>query len=173
MLFLNYNIKQLKMQLFIRHGNDHTESKYKHDNELNSYYNTDIVNLTHKLIKKYGCPKYIHCSPFQRSIQTVEIMEQVFKKSHKKVKILVDTKLSRFFNARRQLQPSVKKSTLYYHPPIYESKEQFNKRVKKVNHHAMNNTHSTWYITHYLVLKRIAHKHHIPIPEQMPFFTCI
>jgi broad specificity phosphatase PhoE len=157
------------MQLFIRHGNDHTESKYKHDNELNSYYNNDVISLTYKLIKKYGCPKYIYCSPFQRSIQTVEIMEQVFKKLHKKVKILVDARLSRFFNAQEQLHPSVKKNTLYYNPPIYETKEAFNKRVKKVNYYAMNNIKSTWYITHYLVLKRIAYKHDIPIPEQMPF----
>ena len=162
------------MQIFIRHGNDNKSSKYQHDNSLNlckKYVTDDIIKLTKKLIKKYGYPVKIYCSPFNRVIQTVNIMEPILKNN---TEIIIEPKLSRFFNKKEQLHPSVRKETLKYYPPIYENNKEFKKRVDKIDNKLHKKNYTVWYISHYLVLKRIANNNNITIPDKMPFlFTMI
>lgn len=159
------------MQIIMRHGNDNQPSKYKHDNslKLNDQTKEEIINHTKKLIKKYGHPDVIYCSPFRRGIETVKIMKKVF---HKPVNIYIDAKLSRYFNNNEKQFPSVSEKTLKYKPPIHETHEAFYKRVDKVHYkmdsRSVRGSH-VWYITHYLVMKRIANNDNIQLPSYMPF----
>ena len=161
------------MQIFLRHGDDNKKDKkykYIHDHSLNFERGSDdIITLTNKLIKKYGYPNKIYCSPFYRAIQTAQIMHAQLSCYNKDIKIYIDPKLSRFFSPREQNNPSVRHRTYKYNPPIYEDKYDFYDRVDRLNEKLPNRTKTTWYITHYLVMKRIALHHHITIPEHMPF----
>lgn len=154
----------------MRHGNDHKPSIYKHDNSLNDVEGREeIIYHTKKLIKKYGHPQTIYCSPFKRAIQTVKIMRKVFTQP---VNIYIDSKLSRYFNNNEKRSPSVSDKTLKYKPPIHETHEEFYARVDKVHckmdkRAERNNT--VWYITHYLVMKRVANNDNIQLPSYMPF----
>lgn len=163
--------------ILIRHGNDSGDSYYKHDNSLNlsaSGTEDDIRKTTKKLIKKYGYPKRIYCSPFYRAIQTVNIMKKIINKP---VQVYVDLKLARYFSSKEKNNPNVKDyvryKTLKYNPPIFENKEQFHKRVDKVNKKILETNVTSWYITHYLVMKRIAKHNDIKIPSYMPFLYTI
>lgn len=160
----------------MRHGNDNKPSKYKQDNSLNlDNLNTkeDIIYHTKKLIKKYGYPQTIYCSPFQRAIQTVKIMKKVINKP---VNIYIDSKLSRYFSNNEKKSPSVSSRTLRYNPPIHETHDEFYERVDKLHHKIDKrsyNNNTTWYITHYLVIKRIATNDTISLPSYMPFLYTI
>jgi len=155
------------MHIFIRHGNDTKKGDYLQDHSLNDnqQYIDDIINHTKDLINTYGQPDIIYCSPFHRARQTLHIMQQVLSYH---VKIYVNTKLSRFFSKKEQLNPSVKRKTLKYHPPIYESGKEFKQRVDHIIKNYKQNK-MIWYITHYLVIKRIAKNYNQTIPHQMPF----
>lgn len=155
------------MHIFIRHGNDdHVDYNYKQDPSLNSlsHYKEDILNHTYDLIKKYGYPDLIYCSPFHRARQTAKIMNKIFKND---IPIKVNNKLSRFFSKKEKLNPLVKLKTLHYNPPIQETQQEFKQRVDRIIKQYKKQT--IWYITHYLVIKRIAKINNQSIPKQMPF----
>ncbi len=156
------------MHLYIRHGNDENKhSTFKHDKSLNPLSSTeeDIIKFTQKLIKEYGAPDRIYCSPFKRARATLAIMLKVLDKT----KIVIEPRLSRFFSKKEQQKISVRNQTLSYHPPIYEDKHSFHKRVDKIQHKIDCGCCYTWCITHYLVLKRIGDTKNIPIPSHMKF----
>lgn len=157
------------MHVYIRHGNDEKKSNYKHDKSLNSLSDTetDIINFTKKLIKKYGYPDRIYCSPFKRARATLTIMLKVLDKD--KVDVHIEPNLSRFFTKNEQKNVSVRKHTLIYNPPIYENKKSFHKRVDKVQKDQFCTCCNVWYITHYLVLKRMCENKNIAIPNHMKF----
>lgn len=152
----------------MRHGNDDKKSNYKHDKSLNSLPETEnqIIQFTKSLIKKYGYPDKIYCSPFKRARATLEIM---LKLINKKVKVIIDPNLSRFFTRNEQKNVSVRRQTLKYDPPLYENKKSFHKRVDKVEKKNYCTCCNVWHITHYLVLKRICQNNNIPIPNHMKF----
>lgn len=154
----------------MRHGNDEKYSRYKHDHSLNSdsLYEEEIIEKTKKLIKKYGYPDKIYCSPFKRVRETVNIIVNYINKYHK-VKIYMDPNLSRYFTSKEKNNPSVRNTTLQYDPPIHESYSDFKKRVDKSHAIINHNDCNTWCITHYLVIKRITKNNNIDIPSKMPF----
>jgi len=149
------------MKIFIRHGHDGSNENYKQDPSLNFDYVDDIKKLTKQLIKKYGYPDIIYCSPFHRARQTAKIMNNIID-----VPIYVKPQCSRFFSHKEQLKPSVKQNTLRYKPPIIETKDEFKQRVDTL---LKPKNKIIWYITHYLVIKRIAKTQSQSIPKQMPF----
>ena len=155
----------------MRHGNDNKSCDYKHDHSLQSdyIYEEEIIKKTKKLIKKYGYPEKIYCSPFKRVRETVVIMAKYIQSKNREIDIHVDPRLSRYFTSKEQLEPSVRKTTLKYNPPLDEDNKMFKKRVDKVEERINRNTVTTWCITHYLVIKRISKNNDIDIPAKMPF----
>ena len=159
------------MHIYMRHGNDNKTCHYKHDHSLKSelIYEEEIIKKTRKLIKKYGYPDTIYCSPFKRVRETVAIMIDYIKSKHKSCDIDVDPRLSRYFNSNERANPSVRNTTLKYNPPLNENGKMFKKRVDQVEHDINRDHGTTWCITHYLVIKRITKNNHIEIPKKMPF----
>jgi len=151
----------------MRHGNDEKQAIYKQDNSLNSssQCHEEILDKARQLIKLYGKPKTIYCSPFRRARETVHIMKKLLPD----VDIIIDANLSRFFSKKEKLNPSVRKKTLKYDPPITENAKEFKERVYKIEKIISKNKDITWCITHYLVIKKITKKYEITIPHKMPF----
>ncbi|HSW75829.1 MAG TPA: histidine phosphatase family protein [Candidatus Saccharimonadales bacterium] len=157
------------MHIYLRHGDDtNKKSKYKHDKSLNVSKKTeyDIVKTTKKLIKLYGYPDRIYCSPFKRCRETLDIILKVVKNA----KVVIDSDLSRFFVKKEYIHPSVRHTTMYYDPPIKESHKEFKKRVERNERRVIKHDHDvTWCITHYLVMKCLCKKYQILLPDHMPF----
>ena len=155
----------------MRHGNDNKTCKYKHDHSLQSdiMVQEEIIHKTKKLIKKYGYPTKIYCSPFKRVRETVAIMLDYIAEKGRQVEIHVDPNLSRYFNGNERANPSVRKTTLKYNPPLDENGQMFKRRVDKAERRVMHNDDTVWCITHYLVIKRITKNNDIEIPRKMPF----
>lgn len=155
----------------MRHGNDNKVSPYKHDHSLKSdlIYEEEIINKTKKLIRKYGYPHKIYCSPFKRVRETVSIMHDYILSKGYNVDIYIEPYLSRYFTGDEKYNPSVRKTTLHYNPPLNETGKMFNRRVDKIENRINRNTCNTWCVTHYLVIKRITKNHEIEIPKKMPF----
>lgn len=158
------------MHIYLRHGNDDKVSTYKHDKSLNSASQTeiDIVKKTRWLVKTYGFPSIIYCSPFKRARATLDIMIKYLSKMGD-VKVRIDNYLSRLFVKNEYLNPSVRKTTMYYNPPIKENKKDFRRRVDKAEARASAEAGVTWSITHYLVMRRLSRKYDIALPKHMPF----
>ena len=159
------------MHIYMRHGNDNKICEYQHDHSLKSelIYKEEIIEKTRKLIKKYGFPKKIYCSPFKRVRETVDIMADYIYHKGKNIDIRVDPNLSRYFNSHEQANPSVRQTTIRYNPPLNENGKMFKKRVDKVEQRISRNDCTVWCVTHYLVIKRITKNNHIEIPKKMPF----
>ena len=155
----------------MRHGNDNKISHYKHDHSLKSdlIYSEEILEKTKKLIKKYGYPKKIYCSPFKRVRETVDIIADYLESKGKDFEVKVDPNLSRYFSSKERMDPRIRKTTKQYKPPLDENSKRFKKRVDKAEHRIERNDCTTWCITHYLVIKRITKNNDIDIPKKMPF----
>lgn len=154
------------MRIYMRHGNDEKKSLYKHDKSLDSssQYEQSIIEKTKDLIALYGYPDKIYCSPFRRARETVHIMRQLLN-----VEIIINPNLSRFFQDKEKSNPSVRKKTMKYNPPIQESRIEFKQRVKQVEKIIDKEPGNIWCITHYLVIKQIGKKYNKEIPKRMPF----
>ena len=157
------------MCIILRHGNDECKTNYKHDPHLKhcNHCKNDIIITTEELIKKYGYPNKIYCSPFTRVRETVDLMHKVFKKRHVHVDIIIEPKLSRYFTSAEKKNPGVRHNTLKYNPPIYESSDAFKNRVNQIEYKLKHQ--NVWVITHYLVMRQIALNNHIHLPNRMPF----
>lgn len=153
------------MRVFLRHGDD--GKKPEHDPELIKEGRKHAEKLAPKLVKKYGMPELILVSPFQRTIQTAKAMANEI---NFKGRLVIDNRLSRYFNSSEQKKPKITKETLAYDPPIKESKKEFRKRVDKhikiITDKYLKNV---WVITHALVLKRVAKHFKVKIPDTLDF----
>jgi len=156
------------MNIYLRHGNDDKHSVYKQDNSLNSSKETEqaIIKKTKWLIETYGYPQKIYSSPFKRCRSTLRIMLNVLKNYHN---VSIDPCLSRRFVNKEAKNPSVRPTTMQYHPPIQENNTHFKARVDKAEERAKKYHGVTWSITHYLVMKALCKKHNIILPAHMPF----
>jgi broad specificity phosphatase PhoE len=168
----------VKFGLYLRHANDEhsiidKNKQHKHDTHLNMKEKHNNYNIIKKLLKNYGPPDVIHYSPFSRIRETIDLILYVVKYYFPKHKItlVIDNNLSRYFNRKEQLAPSLSFTTIKYNPPIFEKKEDFNNRI--MQHIKFMETsylnEKVWCVTHALVFKRIAHYHFVDIPEHIPF----
>jgi len=166
------------MLIYLRHGNDEGKdfppdvSQHRHDKHLTDRGKKEATSEAVKLIKLYGPPDIIRCSPFARGKDTVHGMLRGFTQQKLPLPIIrYDRALSRFFNRKEQADPSVGPETLEKNVPIYETKEEFHDRVDK--HIKRMETYELgkliWIITHALVYKRVAAHHQIEIPKHIPF----
>lgn len=163
------------MIVYIRHGHDeYDDATHRHDHKLTDKGASKSVRLARKLIKKYGKPDIIYVSPFQRTIGTAQAMCET--KRIGKPQIVVDTDLSRVFSGKEQKDPSVATCTQDYKVPIKESRRQREKRirhhVRKMKHEDhLNSGQVVWVITHTLIMKGVAEKLKVKVPDHFEFLT--
>lgn len=167
-----------KFRLYLRHANDEHPKidkirQHRHDTHLNKKEKKNNYNKIKKLINTYGPPDVIHFSPFTRIRESIDLILNVVKHYYPNhhIDLIIDNNLSRYFNRKEQLDPSVSTNTIKFNPPIEEKKEDFNNRI--LQHLKFMKTsylnQKVWCVTHALVYKRIAHYHFVNIPEHIPF----
>lgn len=160
------------MVVYIRHANDDSKTKHKHDPHITQNGITLIKSKLKELIKKYGYPKKIYFSPFRRCIDTMRIIIHELKKDidTENIKLICDVNLSRYFNKKEKKKPKVSKKTLEYNIPINESKYSFYKRVSLNAKDMKNNNNDVWCITHAIVYKTVARHLNVLTNDHINFF---
>ncbi|ARF09444.1 broad specificity phosphatase PhoE [Indivirus ILV1] len=145
------------MIVYIRHANDDGHNtKYKHDPHITKEGIHNTKKIVKELIYKYGYPKEIYYSPFRRCIETMKIIMQKLK--NKKIRLVCDTNLSRYFTESDKKKPRVSSKTLKYKIPIYENKKEFHQRIDNHLTKMAKKSNNVWCITHALVYKNISEK---------------
>lgn len=151
------------MYIIIRHADDSvidlSQNDNKHDTTITNSGKRKSYKLAKKLVKKYGIPDVIYCSPFQRGRNTVKEMMKVFTKEQlKHIKILVDINLTKYFTDTQKYNPKIHHTTSYYNIPVVESKEDVLERShnhlnRLYKHHSQKEV--IWSITHAIVVNYI------------------
>lgn len=161
--------------IYIRHGDDsYSDPTREHDRRLTSSGYGEAKEKTLWLVEKYGYPTRIYTSPFKRAVQTVKAMERVIKKRGHNVEVIKDWKLSRYFSSREKENPQVYDETARAGAPIQESWEEFQRRCRShmrglKRDGTYRGKEIVWCITHALVLKEVARKYGVTLPEHIPF----
>jgi broad specificity phosphatase PhoE len=174
--------------LYIRHGDDHHDARHearypKHDHPLNREGKARAARMARDFVERYGAPTAVYCSPFKRARQTADIMMSALDESDR-ARITIDPGLSRYFSRREQRQPSVGADTHRAGPPpIRERNGAFGRRCKRqyervVERHFFSRDQDKrgdrppviWCITHALVMRRVAERVRVAVPEDhVPF----
>lgn len=160
------------MIIYIRHGNDDgSDPTFAHDPRITEDGRKKARKTAFELVKDYGSPKIIFCSPFKRTIQTAKIMKKMCGAN---TEIYIDPNLSRYFCTREKCDPQLYPETERYDTPIYESWNGFERRVNKHLDMIEKNKFKLrsaiiWCITHALVYKHIARTYQVEIPNYIPF----
>jgi broad specificity phosphatase PhoE len=171
------------MIIYIRHGHDKDSSKYKQDAKLTKYGKKMAKIRTKHLIDMFGFPDKILYSPFQRCKKTAVIMTVetlLIKTGSKKhvcdrciddrdIELIADPNLSRYFTKSEKKHKSVKSSTLKSNVPIYESKNDFIKRIKEHAKTIIKSDGIVWCITHAYIYKKIANELNVPVSNHIDF----
>ena len=149
----------MNLILYIRHGED-KRNNYRDDAELTDFGRQESRELAKKLLDEFGIPDVIYYSPFQRTRATKKEMVKVIKKYkeqhniHKKIRMVSDPRLGRFFSNSERDNPEVHHKTMKKGAFIWENKKQFDKRVfDQLND--CKKEKIVWNITHTLVLLKI------------------
>lgn len=157
--------------IYIRHSDDenHDCSK-RQDCQLNEGGKKLAMKIGKKLIEKHGFPNVIYCSPFRRTLQTMENMLKKFDKSS--IQIYKEPQLARYFSEREKQRPDVDPKTLKSNIDIHETYDDFKLRIETFSKEVEKLTQSNkvvWCITHTTVYKRLSKQYDIKIPKMIPF----
>jgi phosphohistidine phosphatase SixA len=160
---------------YIRHSKDfqNEEATHAHDARL-TQDGKDLAEKTgRKLIKRYGYPQIVYCSPFRR---TKETMKSMFKKVNPqevaKIEIIYDAELSRYFTKEEKQNASVDEKTEAANIPIYENVVEFGERTERLVKRMARYVDSSvivWCITHTTVYKRLSKIYDVTLPSYIPY----
>ena len=135
------------MRIYIRHGPKEYRNGYssdlKHDPGLTEQGKFEAQKCGGRLLKKYGLPSLIVCSPYKRARETAEKMLEgiefifrinklVYDKSQAP-KIVIDSDLSEYLGNHYSEKLDVSAETEKYKPPHPECFRDFCARVKHHN----------------------------------------
>lgn len=154
------------MMVVIRHSEDSSETTYRHDSQLTRKGREIAKNRGKTLIKKYGLPKAIYCSPFRRTKETLHLMLSEYSKFPCRIEFA--NGLSRYFSERERRSPDIANETMQAHVPLTENNREFQSRVRHFSWSILQSLRAgdvVWLITHSTVYKSIARIFEIEIPE--------
>lgn len=161
--------------IYIRHGDDeNTNKSYPNDPSLTRNASWSIKKLTWQLVKKYGRPDAIYVSPMRRTWETGLIIGESL---NRRVPLITDYHLSRYFTQKEKNPKTVRPDTLKRKVPILESKSQFKDRVDRhIDHFTpfySKESPVIWCITHALVLKRVGKALDLDLKDHFDFLETL
>ena len=148
--------------IYIRHANDDDKnSTFRDDAKLNDKGVNNSKKHCKYLIKKYGVPSVIVCSPFIRARETAHIFKKYIRKTfRKKIHIKIEPILGRFFSSNERHNPDIRNETLKYKPIIEKSSDDLMKRLESHKEKmTTKNYHSSeeviWCISHGIIMAKL------------------
>ncbi len=161
--------------IYLRHGRD-KRTKYKYDEKLTPEGKDKSRELAENLIRKYGIPDAIYCSPFYRTRQTRRQMLKVISKhTNRKIINITDPRLARFFTKNQTRNPDIRSDTRKKRVPIFETWSEFKMRVRDQVREMERKTKYKviWCIGHTLIIKQVAKIKHIDRPDYIEYLDTI
>ena len=168
------------LKIYIRHAEkSYTNGNsdiYKHDPGITSYGVKKAKKTAKFLVKEWGEPTFIICSPYRRTRETAHIMNSVLKNPIKE--ILIDVNISEYLGNHNDVPIDITDNTSIYEPPHPETFDQMKKRVKKhydkMNRYIKNKFNQViWIISHGLIIEQISKLSGIKISKHFPPLTCL
>lgn len=158
--------------LYIRHGekmyaNGKAED-FRMDPPLTMQGKIDALNKFKELLKKYGPPPVIVCSPFLRARETARIAKNViFLETGESVEIIYNASIGEYLGNHENVNATdLYPETLKYNPILKEDMKEF---IYRVNNHV---SVEAWFITHGIFIQKLASKlgHKIKYPSNLEGF---
>lgn len=168
------------MIILLRHANDNEEeATHMNDAHITKSGKRKAKKKAKYLVKKYGFPERILCSPYVRARETLKVFCKYLKKldpdKYRSMEKRIDRRLSRFFTPTQQKNPEIRDDTQRFRPPIYED---IPKMMVRLQDHVksclkkgyLNNAkQNTWCISHGLAIKKLMLSLGNHAPESVPF----
>lgn len=162
------------MLIYIRHSDDEvSDPTFIYDPKITYNGKKLAYKEGYRLIKKYGIPDIIYCSPLRRTKLTLKYMLYSLDDEVKEnIKIYNDTNASRYFPKKEKNKHEVSPNTLKSIIPLYETYDQFTERVKAHSQYLekyINSDKVVWCITHTTFYKKLCKLYSIELPSRIPF----
>lgn len=161
------------MLIYIRHSEDEFDDvTHAHDAKLTKDGKSLAYKRGARLLSKYGIPNVIYCSPFRRTRETLKYMLRNLPQQHlNKIKFIYDPNIGRHFSKGEQENPDVASATFKADIPIYESRKDFHKRIRRATRklNSVAEKQVVWCVTHTTVYKRVANIYDMDLPRRIPY----
>ena len=153
--------------IFIRHGNKeyangkNPPGKPAHDPDILENQKSLIKKLTVDLISKYGKPKKLIVSPFNRTRQTAEIIQNTITEIYNEFCVIYfDKKIGEYlgFQKPKYQQADISSFTAIYTRPQLgvEKLQDCEERIIKF-YNSIDKKENTWIITHGILMSYLYH----------------
>ena len=161
------------IKIYVRHAEKRYmngfSKKYKFDPPIMESSIDDILKLGERLIKEYGKPDVILCSPYKRTRETAYFLKSCIEGP---IDIYCDVTLSEYLGNHKECEMDVCPETLVHKPPHPEKFGEFCNRVRKhCNKISQLKCKSknpvVWIITHGIVIKQVYYLHGIKKKQQI------
>ena len=141
------------MLIYLRHGDDRGPAKYRHDRHLNARGKKQARKACLDLVTKYGQPDEVFVSPFRRTLETLEAMNDHFTGS---VAVHHDDRIAQYLGQKKR-SPSVSPETAS-RVDVGESRDAFRARVKEHVREVRERAKTTaiWCVTHQVVIEEVS-----------------
>lgn len=150
------------MRIYVCAGNYETEGNITEEGNLTHEDFQQAIEVGRTIRKKYGYISRFITSPYLQARETTKALREACRKKDEHPKVEVDIKLS------KRIPPSMKgrlvltSKTESYDPPLYETKEEFQRRAERQYNRAKKELKRSddlvVYITHKDFLSVVTHK---------------
>lgn len=130
----------------------HIKDKGDHDSSIVKEGIDGFLRVAKKVYHKYGPPEIIIVSPYLRTRQSAKIL----RKYCPNCKVLIDTRISKYFPRSQRDNPRIKEKTLQYNVPIHETKEELKSRIREHLEEVKTMKKNVWVLTHAIVVSIIS-----------------
>ena len=150
--------------IIVRHGNDEVKKpKYPQDPSITPSSQKRARKLYRKLVKRYGQPTAIYCSPMRRARDTVTAFECPSEI------VRIRPHLSRYFTSNEKREVKIHKRSLALGVPLSEDWTQFKNRCQHFAGRLRQKKGLIIIVTHALVIKELSEFFQVPIAAHQKF----
>jgi len=165
------------MRIYLRHADKQYDNGksllFKHDPGITDDGKEQCIQVANNLILKYGLPHIIVCSPYRRARETALMMASILPND---IIIKCDVRLSEYLGNHRTELLDVTPETMSFNPPHPESFTKMEERIRSHNDDMKfldTSNYVIWFITHGLIINRIANSMAFNIKRKIPCLTSL
>ena len=167
------------MRIVIRHSDKlySNGTGHGHDPPLTDKGKVRVTALATALVKRYGIPLTIVCSPYLRCRQTADILHRIVTDTyHRKVGICCDRLIGEYLGNHANKPMMVEEDTLLFDPPHPETFYQMEHRVRLHNDNMRDFDRlrrPVWFVTHGLIIDRLTTAMGFRPPQSIPTLSFV
>lgn len=165
------------MRIYIRHADKQYSNGHatacSHDPSITEDGYIKTLMLGENLIKRWGFPDYIVCSPYRRTRETAEALAKVVRdRGGNEIIVKYEIRLSEYLGNHRDRNLDVNEITSLCNPPHPENFFQMDSRVRYHNDEMRELDYqniNVWFVTHGFIINRLGNAMGYKLPRRMPY----